>query len=44
MRGTLPDFAGSFVTVGSKTVSVRGSCNRGFSKLYAVLAAAAGVQ
>jgi hypothetical protein len=43
-RGTLPDFAGSFVTVGSTRVSVRGSCNLRFSKLYAVLAAAAGVQ
>ncbi len=43
-RGTLPDFAGSFVTVGSKRVTVRGSCNRRFSELYAVLAAVAGVQ
>jgi hypothetical protein len=40
-RGTLPDFAASFVTVGSKRVSVRGSCNRRFTQLYAVLAATA---
>ena len=43
-RGTLPDFAGSFVEVGSKRVTVRGSCNRRFSQLYAVFAAAAGVR
>jgi len=43
-RGTLPDVAGSFVTVGSKRVLVRGSCNRRFSELYAVLAAVAGVR
>jgi hypothetical protein len=43
-RRTLPDFAGSFVAVGSKRVTVRGSCNRRFSELYAVLAAAAGVR
>jgi hypothetical protein len=43
-RGTLPDFASSFVAVGSKRVSVRGSCNRRFSQLYAVLEAIAGVR
>ena len=46
--GSLPDFAGSFITVttGSteKRVIVRGSCNARFEKLYAALAAAAGVR
>jgi len=46
-KQTPPDFAASFVTVsqasGTKTVTVHGDCQPGFSQLYAVVSAVAGV-
>ena len=38
--GTLPDFAASFVSVGSRKVSVRGSCSPRFSRVWNALAGA----
>ncbi len=39
--GTLPDFASSWISVGSRKVSVRGSCSPRFSRVWTALAGAA---
>jgi len=45
-RGSLPDFAGQFVTITTggttRKVTVRGGCRPGFTELYAVVSAVAG--
>ena len=40
---TLPDFAASWIRIGTKRVAVRGACRPAFSRLYASLARAAGL-
>jgi hypothetical protein len=38
-KGSLPDFATSFIRVGARTVRVRGGCMPGYQRLWKALAA-----
>lgn len=42
-KGISPDVASAYITINRITVTSRGSCNRRFAELYAVLEAAAAV-